>query len=90
MRIAVGARLAHVSILDAGLALALAGGLALRYAFGLQPVWWLAWLAPLPLLVAALRSTRPVALILTLLAALIGASGSFHYLSTVMSLPAAT
>ena len=88
MRIAAGARLAHVSILDAGLALA--GGLALRYAFGLQPVWWLAWLAPLPVLVAALRSTRAVALILTLLAALIGASGSFHYLSTAMPLPAAT
>jgi apolipoprotein N-acyltransferase len=70
-------------------ALALAGGLALRFAFGLQPVWWLAWLAPLPVLLAALRSTPRVAFLLTAAAALVASSGSFHYLSLVMPLPAA-
>jgi hypothetical protein len=49
------------------LGLALAGGLALRFGFGLQPVWWLAWLAPAPVLVAALRSTPRVAFLFTML-----------------------
>lgn len=71
------------------IALALAGGLAIRYAFGLQPLWWLAWLAPLPLLVAALRSTPRAAFGLTLLAGLVGNSGKLHYFSLVMPLPAA-
>jgi apolipoprotein N-acyltransferase len=70
-------------------ALALAGGLALRVGFGLHPVWWLAWLAPAPLLVAVLRSTPRFAFVLTVLAALLAASASFHYLSIVMPLPAA-
>ena len=74
-------------ILD--VALALAGGLALRWAFGLQPIWWLAWLAPLPVLLAALRSTPAAAFMLTMVAALIGSSGNFHYFSLLVPLPAA-
>ncbi len=71
------------------LALALAGGLALCYGFGLQPLWWLAWLAPVPVLVAALRSTSRGAMALAFVAGLIGSSGMFHYLSLVMPPPAA-
>ncbi|MFP5394348.1 MAG: hypothetical protein ACLGI6_22880, partial [Gammaproteobacteria bacterium] len=66
------------------LGLALAGGLALRWGFGLHPVWWLAWLAPAPLLLAALRATPRQAFGLALLAALIATSGQYHYFSIVM------
>jgi apolipoprotein N-acyltransferase len=71
------------------LALALAGGIALRYAFGLDPVWWLAWLAPVPVLVAALRSSGLHALWLALFAGLVASSASFHYFSLAMPLPVA-
>jgi apolipoprotein N-acyltransferase len=74
-------------ILD--IALALAGGLALRWAFGLQPIWWLAWLAPLPVLLAALRSTPFAAFGLTMVAALIGSSGNLHYFSLLVPMPVA-
>jgi apolipoprotein N-acyltransferase len=52
-------------------------------------VWWLAWVAPAPLLAAALRSTARMAFGWSLLAGLIAASASLHYFSTVMPLPAA-
>lgn len=73
----------------ANAALALAGGLALRFGFGLHPLWWLAWLAPVPLLVAVLRSTPRAAFALTLLAALVAASANFHFFSLTVPLPAA-
>lgn len=69
--------------------LALASGLALRYGCVLHPVWWLAWVAPAPLLVAALRSTPGRAFLWTLLAGLIAASGSYHYLTLTMPVPQA-
>lgn len=71
------------------LALALAGGIAMRFAFGLEPVWWLAWLAPVPLLVAALRSGRLEAVVLVSLAGLLAASANFHFYQAVMGLPGA-
>ena len=71
------------------LGLAVLGGLLLRWSFGLHPVWWLAWVAPAPLLVAALRSTRWTALAWTLLAGLIGASAQLHYLTLTAPLAAA-
>ena len=71
------------------LALAVIGGLLLRWSFGLHPLWWLAWLAPVPLLVAALRSSRRAAVGWSLLAGLIGASANLHYLSLTMPLAAA-
>ncbi|PCC73204.1 apolipoprotein N-acyltransferase [Nannocystis exedens] len=70
-------------------ALALSGGLALRSAFGLDPVWWLAWLAPAPVLVAALRNSTKAACVLALLAALIAASGHHAYFALLMPAPAA-
>jgi apolipoprotein N-acyltransferase len=71
------------------LALAILGGLLLRWSFGLHPLWWLAWLAPAPLLVAALRSTRWPAFAWALLAGLMAASANLHYLTLTMPLPAA-
>jgi apolipoprotein N-acyltransferase len=71
------------------LGLAILGGLLLRWSFGLHPLWWLAWIAPAPLLVTALRSTRWMAFAWTLLAGLIGASANLHYFSTMMPLTAA-
>lgn len=71
------------------LALALAAGVAMRYGFGLHPVWWLAWLAPAPLLMATLRSTPRAAFALALLAGLIATSADFDYFTRVMPLPAA-
>jgi apolipoprotein N-acyltransferase len=70
-------------------ALAIAGGLLMRWSFGLHPLWWLAWVAPAPLLVAALRCTRRGALGWALLGGLIAASGRLHYLTLTMPLPAA-
>lgn len=69
--------------------LAVLGGLLLRWSFGLHPIWWLAWVAPAPLLVAVLRSGARAAQGWALLAGLIAASSNLHYFSTVMPLPAA-
>jgi apolipoprotein N-acyltransferase len=71
------------------LGLAVLGGLLMRWSFGLHPVWWLAWVAPAPLLAAALRSTRWMAFGWSMLAGLIAASANLHYFSTVMPLQAA-
>ena len=71
------------------IAAAVAIGLALRLVVGLQPIWWLAWIAPAPLLVLAFASSAAAARWLTLLAALIGASVNFRYFSLLMPLPAA-
>jgi apolipoprotein N-acyltransferase len=71
------------------LALALAAGLALHVSFGLQPVWWLAWLAPAPLLVAVLRSTARGAFGLALLAGLIAASADLRFFAVAAPLPVA-
>jgi apolipoprotein N-acyltransferase len=71
------------------IAVAVAIGLALRFVLGLEPIWWLAWIAPAPLLISALMNSSASARGLTALAALIGASTNFHYFSLVMPLPAA-
>lgn len=71
------------------LALAVAGGIALRFAFGLEPVWWLAWVAPAPVLVAALRRDARNACLLAALAALVAASALFPYFSLLMPVPLA-
>jgi len=36
----------------------LASGLGLFFGTGLHPVWWLTWIAPIPVLVAAARLSR--------------------------------
>jgi apolipoprotein N-acyltransferase len=57
----------------------------LRFVVGLEPVWWLAWVAPALLLALAYRqhhTTTARAVVLT--AALIGASVNFSYYAIVM------
>lgn len=72
------------------LMLALAAGVAMRYGFGLQPIWWLAWLAPAPLLVATLRSgSARAAFALALLAGLIASRADLPFFVRTAPLPVA-
>lgn len=70
------------------LAAAVSIGFVLRFVLGLEPVWWLAWIAPAPLLALALSTGAVPAAGLTALAALIGVSANFHYYLRIMPLPA--
>lgn len=67
--------------------LALLGGLLSRTSFGLHPVWWLAWLAPVPLLVAVLRSGRVAAMGWAFLGGLFVGSAGLHANRIAMPLP---
>ncbi len=69
------------------IACALAAGMLLHFAVGLEPVWWLAWIAPVPLLVLAWREPAPTARWMTGLAALVGIGGNLHYYTLVMGVP---
>lgn len=64
-------------------------GIVLRFTLGLHPVGWLAWFAPMPLLVLAFRSTTRQAAGFTALAVLIGLSPNFHYYRLMMPIYAA-
>ena len=80
----------HVKAWLPNLALALAGGWALRDVLALAPLWWMACVVPVPLLVAVVRArSRMEALVLATLAGLVGASVNLDYLHIVMGLPAA-
>lgn len=67
------------------LTLAVALGAVLHFALALEPVWWLAWLAPAPLLAVALRSRAGAARWSTLVAALTAFIPNLPYLSSVLS-----
>ncbi len=58
----------------------LASGLMLAGCVGLQPLWWLAWIAPVPLLWAAARSGTRAAFAIGTLAALLGQLVNAGYL----------
>ena len=70
------------------IAAALAAGLPLYWVLGPQPMGWLAWCAPLPVLWLALRSSRRDAAWMTLLAAMLGLSANVAYFHLLMPLPA--
>lgn len=70
------------------IAAALAAGLPLYWVLGPQPLGWLAWCAPLPVLWLALRSSRGDAAWMTLVAAVLGLSANFAYFCLLMPLPA--
>ncbi|WP_193317549.1 hypothetical protein [Janthinobacterium violaceinigrum] len=70
------------------IAAALAAGLPLYWVLGPQPLGWLAWCAPLPVLWLALRSSRGDAAWMTLVAAVLGLSANFAYFRLLMPLPA--
>lgn len=65
-------------------ALAIAAGIAMRFGYGLEPLWWLALLAPVPLLVAAQHASAREAAALALVAALIGPVLPWSYLAGLM------
>jgi len=69
-------------------AAAVACGVVLRFVVGLEPVWWLAWIAPIPLLLLALTLPANHARWATFIAALIGNSVNLSYLRLVMPWPA--
>jgi len=67
---------------------AIVAGIVLRFAVGMQPLWWLAWVAPTPLLVLAYRSPARHAAWSTLLATLIAASAYAQFFFNVIPIPA--
>lgn len=71
------------------LTLAVALGALLHFALALEPVWWMAWLAPAPLLAVALRSRTGAARWGTLVAALTAFAPNLPYLFTVLGIPGA-
>jgi len=56
----------------------------------LHPLWWAAWLAPLPLLLVAPRLRARQAALATCLAFAAGSLNQWHYLIDVLGLPPAT
>lgn len=70
------------------IAAALAAGLPLYWVLGPQPLGWLAWWAPLPVLWLVLRSSRRDAAWMTFLAAMLGLSSNVAYFRLLMPLPA--
>jgi len=62
-------------------------GLLLRFAVSLEPVWWLAWLAPIPLLLLAFSLPRWTSAAAVFVAASIAFSAHFHFFSLLMPLP---
>ncbi len=64
---------------------------ALGWWFGtsLQPLWWAAWLAPLPLLAYVPRSRARWAALATFAAFAIGGANMWHYVHDVVRLPLA-
>ena len=70
------------------IAAAVAAGILLRFVVCLHPVWWLVWLAPVPLLLMAIRLSPRKARWIVILAALIGTSCNYHYFRLVMPLRA--
>jgi apolipoprotein N-acyltransferase len=56
-------------------------------AASLQPAWWAAWLAPLPLLAYAVRTRGRWAALATLLAFALGGMTLWHYVREVIQLP---
>lgn len=71
------------------LATAVAAGLLLRWVVSLTPVWWLAWVAPVPLLLLAFHASARTARWWVLLGAVIATSVNVPYLRLVMPLPLA-
>jgi apolipoprotein N-acyltransferase len=58
---------------------ALASGILLYFATGLHPWWWVAWLAPIPLLIAAFRASHSETRWLAVIAGLIGSTSTTSY-----------
>jgi apolipoprotein N-acyltransferase len=62
---------------------ALASGLMLSRAVSLAPIWWLAWIAPAPLLIAAFETSAGEAFLLAFAAGVIQATSIWHLMMVV-------
>jgi apolipoprotein N-acyltransferase len=58
---------------------ALASALGFYFGTGLHPVWWLTWLAPLPLLLIVPKLPRLSAFCVSWLVSILGATNLWHY-----------
>jgi apolipoprotein N-acyltransferase len=67
----------------------LASGAMLYFGTGLHPHWWLTWIAPIPVLVAAPRLSRRAAFAVAFLAWAIGGLNLWSYLHHLLSIPIA-
>lgn len=65
----------------------IATALALYYGTGLHPIWWLTWLAPLPMLLIAPRLSLWQSFAAALLASFAGGLNMWHYFRRVADAP---
>ena len=70
--------------LSYAIAAILLSGFAYFFTTGFYAVWWLAWLAPIPLLLYSLRFSLKSTLLVAFLAGLIANASTFYYLSTFL------
>lgn len=67
----------------------LMSALGFWFGTGLDPIWWLAWLAPLPVLWLATRVSAGAAALSAFAAALIATGNQWHYVHDLIRLPLA-
>jgi apolipoprotein N-acyltransferase len=80
-KVAEGKRVQRASVaLPIQLVLALLSGLLLAFSYGLHPLWWAAWAAPAPIIVAVLAAPRSRRRLLGLVTGLVAgiATTSYH------------
>jgi len=65
----------------------LASGVCLFFGTGLHSVWWLMWIAPIPVLVAAARLTRGWTLATAFVAWAVGGLNMWKYLHVALEIP---
>lgn len=64
-----------------------ASGALLYFGTGLHPVWWLTWLAPLPILLVAPRIGAWPAIGISALSWFLGGLNAWHYLRAILGVP---
>ncbi len=72
-----------------GAAAVLLSAAAWWYGTGLEPIWPLTWLAPVPVLAYALRTRASAAAVAALAASTLGGLNTWHYLRGVLGVPMA-
>ncbi len=70
-----------------GVAATLASGILFYFGTGLHPIWYLTWLAPIPVLLFASRAPAWAAFVAALLAFLLGNTNMFVYAHNIIGLP---
>lgn len=70
-----------------GAAAVLVSSLGFYFGTGLPPIWWIAWIAPLPVLLASSQLSVRAAFPVALLARLFGELNMWHYLRDLLNIP---